>query len=139
MFMVCDIVLGKIYFFLAYSLCYHSNCVHRDLAARNVMVHRQESGEMLAKIADFGLSRSVYPCVCQYIIVHISKTLCMSVYPCVCQYITVHISKTLCTSVYLCACNQILYIVCILVHVSIFLCTSVYLCAYNQVVHSCIC
>ena len=82
--MIC---FRKIYFFL-FTLCYHSNCVHRDLAARNVMVHRQESGEMLAKIADFGLSRSVYPCVC--------------------QYITVHISKTLCTSVYLCACNQLL-------------------------------
>ncbi|XP_019855382.1 PREDICTED: tyrosine-protein kinase Abl-like [Amphimedon queenslandica] len=35
-------------------------CVHRDLAARNVMVHKTESGEMLAKIADFGLSRHLY-------------------------------------------------------------------------------
>jgi serine/threonine protein kinase len=35
-------------------------CVHRDLAARNVMVHKTEDGDMLAKIADFGLSRHLY-------------------------------------------------------------------------------
>ena len=33
------------------------NCVHRDLAARNILVHKYPSGEVEAKIADFGLSR----------------------------------------------------------------------------------
>ena len=37
----------------------HRQCVHRDLAARNVMVNKDEKGEMIAKIADFGLSRYV--------------------------------------------------------------------------------
>ena len=38
--------------------CYCRQCVHRDLAARNVMVQKNENEEeMVAKIADFGLSR----------------------------------------------------------------------------------
>ena len=38
----------------------HSNCVHRDLAARNILVRDDgENKNMLAKVADFGLSRSV--------------------------------------------------------------------------------
>ena len=38
----------------------HSNCVHRDLAARNILVRDDgENKKMLAKVADFGLSRSV--------------------------------------------------------------------------------
>ncbi|KAL5468995.1 hypothetical protein EMCRGX_G030158 [Ephydatia muelleri] len=36
------------------------NCVHRDLAARNILVHKYPSGEVEAKIADFGLSRHLY-------------------------------------------------------------------------------
>ena len=42
--------------FKAYLLSF-SQCVHRDLAARNVMVNKGENDEMIAKIADFGLSR----------------------------------------------------------------------------------
>lgn len=37
------------------------NCVHRDLAARNILVHQSSSEEkVVAKIADFGLSRHLY-------------------------------------------------------------------------------
>ena len=38
--------------------CFYSNFIHRDLATRNILVHADEcTGEMEAKIADFGLSR----------------------------------------------------------------------------------
>lgn len=33
------------------------NTVHRDLAARNILVHKDEHGNVQAKVADFGLSR----------------------------------------------------------------------------------
>lgn len=36
-----------------------SNCVHRDLAARNILVNEDQDKKLIAKVADFGLSRSV--------------------------------------------------------------------------------
>lgn len=33
------------------------NTVHRDLAARNILVHKDDQGNVQAKVADFGLSR----------------------------------------------------------------------------------
>ena len=43
---------------ILYNICINSNFIHRDLATRNILVHSDEStGEMEAKIADFGLSR----------------------------------------------------------------------------------
>ena len=33
--------------------------MHRDLAARNILVNREQDGRMTAKVADFGLTRSV--------------------------------------------------------------------------------
>ena len=41
-------------------VCSCRSCVHRDLAARNILVHKHPSGDMEAKIADFGLSRYVH-------------------------------------------------------------------------------
>ena len=37
--------------------CAYRNTVHRDLAARNILVHKDEHGDVQAKVADFGLSR----------------------------------------------------------------------------------
>ena len=37
----------------------HRNTVHRDLAARNILVHKDDQGNVQAKVADFGLSRWV--------------------------------------------------------------------------------
>ena len=59
-----------------YLSCYFSQCVHRDLAARNVMVHKEQNGDMIVKIADFGLSRYMYmyihTCTCTYVFVCLS-------------------------------------------------------------------
>ena len=42
-----------------YHLSFSSNTVHRDLAARNILVQKHQDDSMVAKVADFGLSRSV--------------------------------------------------------------------------------
>lgn len=34
--------------------------VHRDLAARNILLH-EKGGELIAKVADFGMARQVDP------------------------------------------------------------------------------
>ena len=54
-----------------YLSCYFSQCVHRDLAARNVMVHKEQNGDMIVKIADFGLSRYIHVYMYMYMYVHV--------------------------------------------------------------------
>ena len=62
-----------------YLSCYFSQCVHRDLAARNVMVHKEQNGDMIVKIADFGLSRYMYMYIYMYMYMYVHVFMCFSI------------------------------------------------------------